>query len=382
MLHAVTVPLTLHFLVGHIRFNRSRGALVEVLSSSGEGLAEFLQKEQVANYVIEMQRRITPFQDLLALGRIAILISRRRYNVVHAHTPKAGLLTMLAAWMMRVPVRIYHIHGLPFTAKVGWRRLILKSSERMSVALATRVLCVSRSIREVAITSGVCPDAKIEVIGGGSIAGIPLERFNPDLYPADSRRAKRRELDIPESAVVVGFVGRLVRDKGIADLMDAWESLREKLPNLYCLFVGPFEHEDPLPSSVRSKMLADDRVRCTGLRWDTPALYCAMDILVLPSYREGFPVAPLEGAAMQLPVVATRIPGCVDAVLDNVTGILVPPASVPDLENAIYRYASSPELRREHGAAGRSRIVREFDETRLVSAMYRTYQRLLMAGDR
>jgi glycosyltransferase involved in cell wall biosynthesis len=176
---------------------------------------------------------------------------------------------------------------------------------------------------------------------------------------------------------VVGFVGRIVRDKGIVELYQAWKILRARDLNLHLLLVGPFDPQDPVPPGIESRLRKDPRAHLTGMDWDTPRLYAAMDVVSLPTYREGFPNVPIEAAAMGLPVVATRIPGCVDAVQDGVTGTLVPPADAHALARAIEAYVTDPVLRRRHGVAGRERVLREFRQEVIWEALYREYLRLL-----
>jgi glycosyltransferase involved in cell wall biosynthesis len=181
--------------------------------------------------------------------------------------------------------------------------------------------------------------------------------------------------------LVVGFVGRLVRDKGICELEAAWKGVRLRYPNAYLLVVGFFEERDSIPAEVRRRLEQDDRVRLAGTVWDTPPMYAAMDLLCLPSFREGLPGTPLEASAMRLPVVATRIPGCIDAVRDGVTGTLVEPGNVAQLESAIVSYLSDDRLRLEHGVAGRQWVIDQFQRERLWAAIANEYGRLIDQHD-
>jgi glycosyltransferase involved in cell wall biosynthesis len=234
----------------------------------------------------------------------------------------------------------------------------------------------------VMIAERLCPKGKVKVLLGGSINGVDAQqRFNPDLVDFQRRIEICRALGIPESALVIGFVGRIVVDKGVVELVKACESLLDDYPSFHLLMVGPFESRDSVPPSIENILRTHPNIHCTGMDWNTPPLYSAMDVVVLPSYREGFPSVPLEAGAMRLPVVATTVPGCVDAVIDGVTGILVPPRDCEALADAVKKYLNSPDLRLRHGRAGRERVLREFGQEDIWKAIHAEYQRLLSVGE-
>lgn len=380
VVHVMTVPLSLRFLSGQPRFISERGFTCHVITSPGVELDEFGRSEGVPVHGVEMPRRITPLRDLVAVWRLWRLLRSLRPDVVHAHTPKGGLLGMIAAWLARVPVRIYHIHGLPYVTQRGAKRLLLESTERLSAHLATCVLAVSESMRRLALQDDLCPDSKVKVLLGGTSNGVDaLRRFRP--LPAAVRAATRERLGIPLEARVVGFVGRLVRDKGVAELAEAWRSLREEFPDAHLLVVGPLEERDALPPDVVERLRSDASVHLVGFENDTPPLFAAMDVVALPTYREGFPNVPLEAAAMELPIVATLVPGCTDAVADGITGTLVPARDAAALSRAIAAYLRDPALSARHGLAGRERILRDFQQEALWEAVAHEYDSLL-AGAR
>jgi len=176
---------------------------------------------------------------------------------------------------------------------------------------------------------------------------------------------------------VIGFIGRIVRDKGIIELAGAWKELREEFPDLHLLLVGPHEPQDPIPAEIDRMLHSDPRVHLLGEVSDIPPLYAVMDVLALPTYREGFPNVLLEAAGMKVPVVATRVPGCADAVQDGVTGMLVPPCDAARLAVAVRTYLHDGELRRRHGAAARDWVLQEFRPERIWQAIYEEYLELL-----
>lgn len=359
IVHTVTVPLSLIPYANQLKYMHRRGIEVHAISSPGEAW------ESVGHHVrahhVPMRRAISPARDLVALGRLCRKLRHIDPHVVQAHTPKAGLLGMLAAVLTRVPVRIYLLRGFRFQTARGWRRLLLKVCERLACRSAHRVLCVSASLREVAIRERIAPASKVVVLANGSSNGVDANnRFNPRIHGKGAREDVRARYTIPADGIVLGFVGRLVKEKGLVELIQAWKVLREEYPHLYLLLVGWFEKEDPLPGFVRKTIRDDPRIRFAGRQWEPAPLYRAMDIFCLPSHREGLAMALLEACAMELPVVATNIPGCVDAVENGVTATLTPPHDVPGMIAAVRRYVDNCQLRLAHGKAARQRMIRDY----------------------
>jgi glycosyltransferase involved in cell wall biosynthesis len=376
--HVTTVPITLAFLHGQAAFMRSHGIATEAISSPGEGLDEFAASEGVPVHPVVMARRISPAADAIALSQLVRTLRRLRPQIVHAHTPKAGLLGTMASRLAGVPVTIYHLHGLPLETARGLKRGILRWSDRTACRLADRVLCVGPSVRESALAYGLCPAERMKVLLRGSINGVDAAgRFDPDRLAAGTREEVRREMGIPVDALVLGFMGRIAADKGIRELVEAWNLLSRRHPGLHLLLVGPAEVGDAVSRSALDSTDADSRVHRAGLRWDTPRWYAAMDVVALPTYREGLPVVPLEAAAMRLPVVATSIPACADAVVDGETGSLVPPRDGRALADALDRYLRNPDLRGSHGREARDRMLRWFRPEAMWEALLGEYQSLL-----
>jgi glycosyltransferase involved in cell wall biosynthesis len=378
VVHVIMTPMMLGFFTGQAAFFQARGFVLEAVSSPGDGLVEFERREGIAVHTVAMSKRIEPLRDLVTLYHLWRLLRRLRPTIVHAHTPKGGVLGMAAAWLARVPVRIYHVHGLPRMTARGIRKVLYRWSDQVAFRLAHRVLCVSPSIRRAALGQGLFAPEKARVLARGTINGVDSAvRFNPALVGRDAGRRVRTTLGIPDDARVLGFVGRVLRSKGILELGEAWRQLRERYPDMHLMVVGPFQSHDPIPAEVEEGLAGDPRVHLVGWVEDTPAYYAAMDVLTLPSYCEGFPYAILEAAAMGLPLIATRVPGCVDAVVDGVTGMLVPARDACALAAAVAAYMEDAALRHRHGRAGRERVVSEFGQQEVWEALLGEYWELL-----
>lgn len=345
------------------------------VSSPGQQLQEFAHDEGIVAHPIPMERRIRPLRDLRSLVALVLLFYRLRPTVVHTHTPKAGLLGMIAAWVTRVPVRVFHVHGLPVVTATGLQRRVLTVTDRLSARIAHRVLFVSASLRDAAVDLGVAPAGKSGVLGAGSANGIDADhRFNPSVWRSQRSHLRLAE-GIAPSDLVIGFVGRMVRDKGLTDLMSAWETLRS--PGRRLLLVGPAEQGDPLPRQLLDDIADDPDVRWIAWTSTPEAMMSLMDVLVLPSYREGLPLSLLEASAMAIPVVSTDIPGGRDAVIDGLTGTLVPVRAPQRLAEAIEAYLTDPALRTRHGIAGRNRVLESFQPVVIWEALAYEYRALL-----
>lgn len=374
--HVTTVPDSLWaFFGGQIAYMKSRGLDIQAVSSRGNLLDAFAEREQTRVQQISMLRRMSPARDLFAVFQLSRFLQHTRPTIVHGHTPKGGLLAMLAAYFVRTPIRLYHLRGLPLETATGWKRRLLRATERLTCRLAHRVLCNSESLRREAIRWNLCPPEKIRVLHHGSGNGVDsVRRLAPTRF---NGVAVREKLGIPPHVPVFGYVGRIARDKGILDLSDAWDQLARLHPELHWLVVGERDSRDGIPEALMKRLKDDPRVHLAGFQFDPAEAYAAMDLCVLPTYREGFPNVLLEAAAMEVPVVATRVTGCVDAVQDGVTGTLVPPRQPEVLQRAISRYLNDPQLRKRHGKAGRKRALRDFRPQDIWEALYEEYVSLL-----
>ena len=374
-----TSSLTLWaFFQSQIRHLDIDGFDVQTICAPGKELEECRANSGVLMHGVAMKRQMSPFSDLISQVLVWRLLRRLRPDIVHTHTPKAGLLGMIAASLAGVKVRIYTMNGLVLMTRRGWRRWLLTFTETLACARATDVFCISHSLRKVAVDLGVCPAGKIRTLGYGSSHGVDLVKFNPEVRNAKDRVLIRRRYGIPQDALLLAYIGRVIREKGIEELVLAWRTLREEFADLRLLICGDFEAGDPVSPETVTFLRSDGRVHLTGgFVSDMPAIYAAIDVGVMPSYREGFGNVAVECAAMKVPIVATRIPGCLDSVQDGVTGVLVEPHDWLALAQGLRYLLKDPELRRRLGEAGRQFAAARFSERRVSELLAAEYRRLL-----
>src|SRR5690625_1931680 len=264
LIHVTTVPLSLFFLAGQADYFRNHGFATHVISSPGYLLDEFQKSENVTAHELTMSRKISPLQDLAALWHLVRKFKEIKPHIVHAHTPKAGLLAMIASRLVRVPSRVYQIHGLPLSTATKWKRMILRMSERLACALATDVLCVSTSLLGQVLAEKLVSRAKVAVLLNGSANGIDSTRFDPQAFTSEQRVKTRAQLGVTATTRIIAFVGRMVHDKGIEDLVDAWRILREDYNDVSLLMIGPYEETDTVKEGTKAYIESDPRIITLG----------------------------------------------------------------------------------------------------------------------
>jgi glycosyltransferase involved in cell wall biosynthesis len=376
VLLAVTPAFACVFFEGLLSPLRAAGFAPVLVSAPGEQLPRIAQSAGVEYAAIPMDREISPAKDLLVLWRFYRLIRRINPAIADVSTPKAGLLGGLAAVLAGVPCRLYTLRGLRFETTRGWKRRLLSLLERVSVACAHKVICVGPSLRDRALELHLVGAEKTVILGNGS-CGIDIHRFSTKVRSSAIKQSLLEEIKIPSGAPVIGFVGRLTRDKGIPELVEAFLHLEEKNTDLRLLLVGDFEDGDPVPAITRDHIRNHSRIVKTGFVPDTAPYYRLMDVLAFPTHREGFGEVSLEAQASEIPVVTTKATGVVDSVVDGVTGFLVPVGNSEMLADKIGLLLKDRALRTRMGQAGRRWVVERFKQEIVANALVQEYRRLL-----
>lgn len=341
----------------------SQGWEVKVLVNLKSGSPSSTIPDSVEITHLNISRNISIINDLSTLYQMYQYFSQNRPLYVHSVTPKAGLLAMLAAWISGVSNRIHTFTGQVWSTKKGMSRLILKSLDKILVMASTYLLADSRSQLAFLVSEGVADKNKIHLIGQGSICGIDIDKFKKN---DSERKAVRARLDIPHDGIVFLFVGRLNNEKGVKELAQAYSLLHQQIPNAFLIFVGPDEgNQIDVIRECTGTAMKD--IRIIGETPFPSVFYSVADIFCLPSHREGFGQVLIEAAACELPVIATKIYGIIDAVADGETGVLVPVGDVAKLASAMLLLAKDEGLRIKMGQAGYMRVQKQFLQTDVIS---------------
>jgi len=359
-----TTPLIVDFFLGRHLAELSRRLELSMVFNAAEGVPAVTQGLSMELIDVPMERDIASVQDAIALVRLFRLFRRMRLSGVVSVAPKAGLLAMAAAWLARVPFRCHIFQGEVWATRTGLMRSILRTADRLTGLFATHVLVVSRSERDFLVRERILPAGKTQVLGAGSIGGVDTTRFRAD--PA-AREEIRERFHIARDHIVVLFLGRLKRDKGVLDLARAWQQLATGYSTAHLLLVGP--DEDALRSRIEEicGLALRPRLHFEGLTSVPERFLAASDVLCLPSYREGFGCAVIEAGAVGLPVLASRIYGIEDAAIEGKTALMHAPGDIADILDKLRQLVTDAALRRRLGDAGRKRACEQFEAGRVVA---------------
>ena len=343
------------------------------VSSDPDNLKLFAEEEGIRYMHIPMKREISLFADISSLFRWIWLLLKERPYIVHGNTPKASLLSIVAAWLTRRPVRIYMCHGLRYQGTQGRLRKLLMTMEKITCSCATHVISVSKGVADIMVADKLCKKEKMMVVGHGSAGGIDMERFNPNQVDND----ERKELGIPENAFVFAFVGRIVKDKGVNELVAAFNRINEKNQNTYLLLVGPKETEqNPISEKTASIIENNHSILDVGMQQDVRPFLKASDAFVLPSYREGFGMVLIEAGAMGLPCITTNITGCNEIIIPGENGAIVEPRNEEALYKEMKKWLDDSSLVSEMAGRARKLVEDRYECHKVWNLYFDTYKSL------
>ena len=374
ILHVVNIYFVIpYFLGGQFEYFRELGYELDVVCSESPYLAPYARQHNFGYREIPILRSINPIQDFKSIRQICRYIKDRQVGIVVGHTPKGGLLSMVAAWLMRVPKRVYFRHGLVYQTSSGLKRFILMSVDRLASLLATKIVCVSPSVLEQSIKDKLSPAHKQIVLGKGTCSGVDTQgKFNPQNINPEKMSLLTQKWGIEDSDWVVGYTGRLVRDKGIMELVDAFDLVKVNNPRLKLLLVGMFEKRDALPQEVQNRIKNDPQIVWTDFQnEDMEYFYAMMNVYVLMSYREGFPTGTLEAQSMGVPVITTRVTGCCDSIVEGETGVFV--SREPEELGKVIKAMSEGEITFSTERT-RSWVMDNFDNLRVWEEIKKLYE--------
>lgn len=378
LIRITTAPISLQVLLkGQMTFMQKHGFDVTMISSDGPEIKGLLEQENCPHIIVPFTRTISPWKDFLCLIKLIRIFRKIKPDIVHTHTPKAGLLGMWAAWFARVPIRLHTVAGLPWMETTGALRKLLRFMEKLTGMAASRVYPNSFVLQEFLLQQKVATN-KMKVLGKGSSNGIDTNHFSVNETILRKAQTLREEKKMDKKAWVWIFVGRLVKDKGIGELLDAFQNLRKDFPEDGLWLVGYEEPElDPLDEHHKEILHTDPAITCWGFQKDIRPYLAAAQVLAFPSYREGFPNVPMQAGSMNCMLLLSDINGCNEIVDDNMNGMLVPPKNVQRLYEAMLTIRRNEQQRVIFANAIREKIKSHYDQQMIWNILLEEYHSLL-----
>lgn len=347
-------------LKGQLRFMNDYYEVVGI-ASDGNDLVKVGDYEGIRTIPVEMTRTITPLKDINSLFELYRIFKKEKPFIVHTHTPKAGTLGMLAAKLAGVPHRLHTIAGLPLLEARGQKRKLLNTVEKLTYAFATLVLPNSFALQEIVIEENFCSREKLRVIGNGSSNGIDTEHYDRKKVSAERIDALKQELNITPQDTVFLFIGRIAKDKGIDELVEAFDAINKSHSNTKLIIVGPSEKElDPINDLTESLIKSNISIHETGMVEDIRPYVAISDILTFPSYREGFPNVVLQASCMETPCIVTDINGCNEIISDNFNGLIIPVKDSAALKEAMLQLYNNPNKIKDLAKNARPNIINKY----------------------
>jgi len=376
LIRITTIPMSLKYLLkGQMSFMSENGFDVIMISSDGKELKDVIENEKCSHFIIPFTRKITPLKDLIATFSLYRLLIKEKPDIVHTHTPKAGVVGMVASFFARVPVRLHTVAGLPLMEATGLKRVVLNFVEKLTYKCSTKVYPNSFGLKNIILKNRFTTEDKLRVIGIGSSNGIDTSYFDPELFSFKENNTLKSELGIERNDFVFIFVGRLVADKGINELVEVFNELCLNLKEIKLLLVGPFEDElDPLSEKTKLLISSQDKIISAGYQNDVRPFFAISNSLVFPSYREGFPNVVMQSGAMGLPSVVSDINGCNEIIQTDFNGIVVPSKDVESLKKSMLRIFMDKKLYIACCKNSRSNIVKNYEQKLYWNTLLNEYE--------
>lgn len=379
LIRITTVPMALRYLLpGQMKFMKENGFEVVMISADGAELNDVIASENCRHIMVPMTRKITPVQDLKCLLQLIKIFKREKPGIVHTHTPKAGLLGMLAAKFCGIKVRIHTVAGMPLMVEKGFKLRLLIFIEKLTYRAANHVWPNSKSLYDYIVAHRFTSLKKLHIICKGSTNGINTSRFNTAVLNKKNIEEIKAGIQYTEGFVYLLCIGRLVADKGIVELVHVFESLQKKHSRLKLILVGDYESGlDPLPGDIVQQIQADPGI--IHISWTQQVEYYMhiATLFVFPSHREGFPNVLLQAGAMQLPIICSRIPGNIDIVEHGKTGLIFETANEADMEAQVQYAIDRPGEMKAMATRLEQAITTDYRRENIWQNMLATYNSLL-----
>jgi glycosyltransferase involved in cell wall biosynthesis len=377
LIRITTVPMSLEKLLeNQARFFRSSYDIT-LISSDEESLKEIARSQGVKFFHLDLTRKITLLQDLRCLIILVIYLRKERPDYVHSHTPKAGIIGMMAAFIARVPARMHTVAGLPLMEALGFRKMLLVWVERLTYSCSTHVYPNSHKLKKYIIQNNFCLEKKLKVIGLGSSNGIDTSYFDPEKISLPAKNTFRKKLGIDPKSFVYSFIGRVVTDKGINELVQAFVNVVERNKGATLLLVGPQEEDlNPLLPATLDLIESRADIIEVGYQADVRAFFAITDVFVFPSYREGFPNVLLQAGSMGIPCIVSNINGSNEIIRDGENGLIVATKNTPELQQKMELFLQKPDCLKLSKTDIRARIIADFEREVFLDLLLKEYQTL------
>lgn len=377
LIRITTIPISLEKLLENQLYFMKQFYAVTAISADKPNLERVGQLQDVLTYHVEMTRKITLWQDLKAVWQLFRFFKKEKPFIVHTHTPKAGTVGMIAAKLAGVPHRLHTVAGLPLLEATGNKRKLLNFVEKITYACATKVYPNSNGLRRIIIREQFCEQEKLKVIGNGSSNGINTSYFDPELFSINEKQKLKTNLGITPEDFVFIFVGRLVGDKGINELIQAFQKITAEANPVKLLLVGTFESDlDPLSSETLNEIIVNNCIISVGFQKDVRPYIAISGCLVFPSYREGFPNVVMQAGAMGLPSIVTNINGCNEIVIDGENGIIISVKNSNAIYEAMNKMVVENHFRKKLQQNARQMIVSRYEQQVVWESILAEYKKL------